>query len=81
MWLVNGKFIFVRELEPFWKRADALLLSAIRSGDATKYESILADDAVIAHCPYRCEYDRANNKYENTETYAEIIKRSDGVHG
>jgi len=71
--LVNGKYIFVRESEPFWKHADALLLSAIKSGDVTKYESILADDAAIAHCPYRSEYDRANNKYENTETFVEGI--------
>ena len=71
--LVNGKYIFVRESEPFWKHADALLLSAIKSGDVTKYESILADDAVITRCPYRSEYDRANNKYENTETFAEGI--------
>ena len=71
--LVNDKYIFVRASEPFWKHADALLFSAISSGLTSEYESIFAEDAVIAHCPNRSAYDRANGKYENTEPFVNGI--------
>ncbi len=71
--LVNDKYIFVRELEPFWKHADALFFSAITSGLTSEYESILAENAVIARCPNRSAYDRANDKYENIEPFANGI--------
>lgn len=71
--LVNDKYIFVRASEPFWKHADALLFSAITSGLTSEYESILAENAVIAHCPNRSAYDRANDKYEKTEPFVNGI--------
>ena len=71
--LVNDNYIFVRASEPFWKHADALLFSAITSGLTSEYECILAENAVIARCPNRSAYDRANDKYENTEPFANGI--------
>lgn len=71
--LVNDKYIFVRAAEPFWKHADALLFSAITSGLTSEYESILAKDAVIARCPNRSAYDRANGKYEKAEPFVNGI--------
>ena len=71
--LVDDKYIFVRASEPFWKHADALLFSAITSGLTSEYESIFAEDAVIARCPNRSAYDRANGKYEKTEPFVNGI--------
>lgn len=71
--LVNDKYIFVRASEPFWKHADALLFSAISSGLTSEYESIFAEDAVIARCHNRSAYDRANGKYEKTEPFVNGI--------
>ncbi len=73
--LVNGNYIFVRAQEPFWKHADGLLFSAITSGLVSEYESILAERAVIAHCPRRSAFDRANDKYENVKPFVKGIDK------
>lgn len=71
--LVNDKYIFVRALDPFWKHADALLLSAISSGLTSEYEGVFAEDAVIARCPDRSAYDKADDKYDKAEPFVNGI--------
>jgi len=64
---VNDEYIFIRMLDSFWIHAEALFYSAVTSGLMSEYEKLFKEDAVIARCPFRCEYDVANNRYNDTE--------------
>lgn len=66
---VEGKYIFVRDKEFYWEHSNVLLLSAIKSGRISDYECILADDSVIARCPWRSEWARSSGKYEKVEPF------------
>lgn len=65
---VNDEYIFIRNTEPFWPHAEALFYSAVTSGLMSEYESLFKENVIIARCPFRCEYDVANNIYEKAET-------------
>ena len=71
--LIEGKYRFKSVSESFWDHATALFLDAVTKRSKTDFECLLSDDAELRRSGHRCEYDIANDKYENTELIADGI--------
>lgn len=72
--VVNGQYLFVIVKDPFWNHATAMVFFAMKSALLSKYECIFSDDAALERCGDRSNYDKANWRYEDTETIALGLK-------
>ena len=68
---VSGKYILIKESQPFWNHITNSLYSAITSGLMSEYESVFTEDASIVQLSHR---GRIDSKYNTLATSIENIK-------